>query len=310
MPASTTPPPGWYPDQSDQRLQRYWDGHQWTPYTQPVGGLPASASTESAGMAARWKALRLRTKVLAVVVALFVFIVLVPGSDEPAPAVADGGSSETRLSEPVDEETAAEKEPEPETASVPQVAKTSLAQAKSDLRRADLGVRVVKQPSWKPVGTVLEQGMKAGREVTAGTIITLVVASAMPIVPGTVGSMGKTALATLRKAGFRVKILRQTVTSGTSGEVLSQSPTGANRAAPGSVVEIVLANVVRPVAAAPAAPAPSNCTPGYSPCLTPASDYDCSGGSGDGPQYTGYVRVTGSDPYGLDADGDGVACES
>jgi hypothetical protein len=57
---------------------------------------------------------------------------------------------------------------------------------------------------------------------------------------------------------------------------------------------------------------PSNggCTSGYSPCLPPASDYDCAGGSGDGPEYvTGPVRVTGPDPYGLDADADGIGCE-
>lgn len=51
------------------------------------------------------------------------------------------------------------------------------------------------------------------------------------------------------------------------------------------------------------------CTPGYSPCLRPASDYDCAGGSGDGPEYTGRVTVTGSDPYGLDENDDGVGCE-
>jgi TolA-binding protein len=73
----------------------------------------------------------------------------------------------------------------------------------------------------------------------------------------------------------------------------------------------------RAEAAAAAAPAPApvaaaapNCTDGYSPCLAPASDYDCAGGSGDGPKYTGYVTVTGSDPYGLDSDGDGSGCES
>lgn len=58
------------------------------------------------------------------------------------------------------------------------------------------------------------------------------------------------------------------------------------------------------VAAAPA----QNCD--YEPCLAPASDYDCAGGSGDGPAYTGPVRVIGSDPYGLDSDGDGWGCES
>lgn len=53
------------------------------------------------------------------------------------------------------------------------------------------------------------------------------------------------------------------------------------------------------------------CTPGYSPCIPPGSDVDCAGGSGNGPRYVqGPVQVTGSDPYRLDADGDGVGCDS
>lgn len=47
----------------------------------------------------------------------------------------------------------------------------------------------------------------------------------------------------------------------------------------------------------------------YNPCLPPASDYDCEGGSGDGPAYTGIVEVIGTDIYGLDADSDGIGCE-
>jgi hypothetical protein len=57
------------------------------------------------------------------------------------------------------------------------------------------------------------------------------------------------------------------------------------------------------------APAPS-CHASYEPCLDPnASDYDCEGGSGDGPEYTGFVTVKGPDDYGLDSDGDGTGCE-
>jgi hypothetical protein len=52
-----------------------------------------------------------------------------------------------------------------------------------------------------------------------------------------------------------------------------------------------------------------HCTKGYKPCLHPASDYDCAGGTGDGPKYTGTVRVSGSDPYDLDSDNDGYGCE-
>jgi hypothetical protein len=53
------------------------------------------------------------------------------------------------------------------------------------------------------------------------------------------------------------------------------------------------------------------CDPNYTgACLDPSSpDYDCEGGSGDGPDYTGRVKVVGDDRFGLDRDGDGVACE-
>jgi endonuclease YncB( thermonuclease family) len=48
-----------------------------------------------------------------------------------------------------------------------------------------------------------------------------------------------------------------------------------------------------------------NCHPSYAgACLDPSSpDYDCAGGEGDGPDYTGPVRVVGPDDYGLDNDG-------
>lgn len=63
----------------------------------------------------------------------------------------------------------------------------------------------------------------------------------------------------------------------------------------------------------PPSPEPRNagpdCTPGYDPCLPLAFDYDCFGGSGNGPMYTGRVLVTGPDPYDLDRDGNGIGCE-
>jgi hypothetical protein len=54
----------------------------------------------------------------------------------------------------------------------------------------------------------------------------------------------------------------------------------------------------------------SECDPNYSGCLDPYSaDYDCDGGSGDGPDYTGTVSVLGEDHYGLDANNNGIGCE-
>jgi hypothetical protein len=54
------------------------------------------------------------------------------------------------------------------------------------------------------------------------------------------------------------------------------------------------------------------CDPNYEgACLDPnASDYDCAGGSGNGPRYVaGPITVVGDDHFGLDSDGDGVGCE-
>jgi hypothetical protein len=61
-----------------------------------------------------------------------------------------------------------------------------------------------------------------------------------------------------------------------------------------------------------AAPEESECDPNYAgACLNPySSDYDCAGGSGNGPDYTGTVTVVGDDHYGLDADGDGTGCDT
>ncbi len=66
-----------------------------------------------------------------------------------------------------------------------------------------------------------------------------------------------------------------------------------------------------PAPAPPEPPRPPQDCQGYDPCLPPGPDVDCAGGSGNGPSYVnGPVHVSGDDPYGLDGDGDGVACES
>ncbi|HZA16189.1 MAG TPA: hypothetical protein VE645_04720 [Pseudonocardiaceae bacterium] len=56
----------------------------------------------------------------------------------------------------------------------------------------------------------------------------------------------------------------------------------------------------------------SGCDPNYSgACVPIARDVDCTGGNGNGPEYVrGPVNVVGEDIYGLDADGDGVGCQS
>lgn len=87
-------------------------------------------------------------------------------------------------------------------------------------------------------------------------------------------------------------------------------------AAPVSMQEVKIiqekpqAPVTQEKKAAQDMPRAQNCHSSYSGCLNPnASDYDCAGGSGNGPYYTGKVRVTGPDVFGLDRDNDGWGCE-
>lgn len=85
----------------------------------------------------------------------------------------------------------------------------------------------------------------------------------------------------------------------------------ARRQALQEAARLAAAEEARQEAQAEAEAAASACHESYvGNCLDPSrSDYDCAGGSGDGPGYTGPVQVVGYDEYDLDRDGDGYACE-
>lgn len=318
-------PPGWYPDHQNPALVRFWDGRQWT--AQTAAALPPAPAGHSAqsgsSLRDRWRSLRRRTKVLVVVGALVVFGALMPDEDlqttagdsqrSAPPGAADSSAGVVEADDQVDDSDAVEpEEPEEEVVeeiSVPSLRSQSVTEARSALRQAGLKVKVVRQPSWQAAGEVLRQGTKAGSALLAGQVVTLLVAAPMPRVPGVLGRGAAVGQAALSRAGFKVNVVKKVVSAGANNVVLSQSPPASEQAAPGSVVQLVVSNVVAPPPPPPV-PLVSNCTTGYKPCLAPASDYDCAGGSGDGPKYAyGPIYVTGSDPYGLDSEGDGIACE-
>lgn len=58
-------------------------------------------------------------------------------------------------------------------------------------------------------------------------------------------------------------------------------------------------------------PEAPGCHPSYEGACLPAdaSDVDCDGASGNGPEYSGPVRAVGPDEYDLDRDGNGLGCE-
>jgi hypothetical protein len=221
---------------------------------------------------------------------------------------SSGCAASTSSSPQAGASKAAAQVQKPEKKAVPHLVGLTRAEANAALRRAGLTVgAITRQPSSGKVGTVLRQGTAAGKSTGAGSSVTIVLAAPLPKVPGVVGSGKATAMGRVKAAGFSVRVSTKTTTSGEDNVVISQSPSGGSGAKPGTVVELVISDLHKPPTLSAAGG--SSCTPGYTPCLPPASDYDCEGGSGDGPKYMGLVHVTGSDPYGLDVDGDGVGCD-
>ncbi|GAA1139731.1 hypothetical protein GCM10009606_19200 [Nocardioides aquiterrae] len=254
------------------------------------------------GLVALWFRRGTSTGLKAVVsiatVAFYVVALAVSPSDESEPASAPP-AAETDRPSPTAEPTVTP------TAEVPKLKGMTKQRAERKLRAAGLEPGTIShRPTAARAGTILAQGVAGGTSVAVGTEVALVVAVPFPRSPTVVGQTAGVAEARLRRAGYAVKRVYRTRTSGRNGEVIGQSPRGGVPVRKGSTVTLTVLRVVAP----PPPPQPVNCTPGYSPCLPPAPDYDCAGGSGDGPAYTGPVRVTGYDPYGLDADGDGTAC--
>jgi hypothetical protein len=186
------------------------------------------------------------------------------------------------------------------------VAGLSKATAMKAIRDSGLNVLILREESGKSPGTVLRQDPAPGEMVEEGTTMRLYVAEPFPALVSVVGKKVEAATSLLDEFDVTINVVREE-SSRPVGTVIEQSPSPGTRMKPGSVVTLILAK------AAPAPPpATTNCTEGYSPCLPPASDYDCYGGSGNGPAYTdpGVVYdVTGSDPYDLDSDSDGYGCE-
>jgi serine/threonine-protein kinase len=238
-----------------------------------------------------------------VIVVVVILIAAGVGSSETGDTEAEAGSPSPA--------TSATQPPVPspvETALVPDVDGKSVDDATAELEAAGLDVSVkTKLTNQHRKGTVVSTAPFPGSSVEVGDTVTLTVAKPLPKIPNVVGKTLANAKRALANAGFEVGKVTLQRSSQRKGTVVSQSPSGGTPAHPGRTVSLVTAK-----------PAPSGgngvkCTPGYSPCLPLGpSDYDCSGGSGNGPAYTEpgvTYRVTGSDPYDLDADNDGSGCE-
>lgn len=136
-------------------------------------------------------------------------------------------------------------------------------------------------------------------------------------VPRLVGLRLARAKASLADQGLTAKITYKATARYPTGTVISQSRKAGAGVLPDTTITLVVAKAPPPPpSTAPPAPPPTappqNCHPSYrGECLKVGiGDYDCAGGSGNGPNYVqGTVRVVGPDEFDLDRDGDGLGCE-
>ena len=137
-------------------------------------------------------------------------------------------------------------------------------------------------------------------------------------VPRLVGMKTGQAKTALSRGGLRWTVSYRSTNRFVPGTVISQSGKAGAEVRPGVRVALVVAKAPPPPpTTAPPPPttsAPRNCDPAYPDvCLHQGiGDYDCAGGSGNGPNYVeGPLRVLPPDPFDLDGyDNDGIGCES
>jgi beta-lactam-binding protein with PASTA domain len=138
------------------------------------------------------------------------------------------------------------------------------------------------------------------------------------VVPRLVGMKLARAKGSLADRGLTAKVTYRSTTRYAAGTVISQSRQAGAGILPDTTITLVVAKAPSPPpsTAPPAPPStapPRNCHPSYQgECLKVGiGDYDCAGGSGNGPNYVeGTVRVVGPDEFDLDHDGDGWGCET
>lgn len=322
------PPAAWHPDPEDPHQLRWWDGHRWTDavapspakaattqtaVTAPPASAPASASASAkrkvgwrnagiivaalvvGGVLARLSPIAILLVAMAVVgVALYVMIA------RPLPALG----LRTRMS------------------GVVALGMAALLVTGGGIASANSGsTPTASEP--QSFAAVASSAPTPTPTPTPTTFETATEEVPVPFEASTVDDpqldQGATALVAAGVNGVKVITYRLTLVDGVevSREVVSE----AISVQPVNEVTAIGSKAPAPVSVPAPAPAPApvplvqqgggGCDSNYTgACVPIASDVDCAGGSGDGPAYVqGPVQVVGSDIYGLDRDGDGIACD-
>jgi len=125
------------------------------------------------------------------------------------------------------------------TVTVPNVVGLDDQAALAALSNAGLSGVEVQRDSTEPQGKVLNQSPAAGKQVSRGSQVTIFASTGAITVPDVTGQDRKTAVNTLKKAGFVVAVTEQTTTDPAQlNRVISEFPPGGSRGQRGDTVTI------------------------------------------------------------------------
>jgi endonuclease YncB( thermonuclease family) len=322
------PPPGWYRDHQNPFLLRYWDGSAWTEHTRmPVQPAPQSSRGPGFGRGLIAGLVSGAGAIAAVVVLVAAALAIGTVASDSEGEAGDAARVQTRKA------PQAPRQARPERDRRADRAHDEVTRDRREPNPPKPAPRPEPVPAPQPRTHLVTRVVDGDTlELGSGETVRLVGIDTPEV--GECGYDRATAALARLVSGEQVRLVRSDGDRDHYGRLLRYVDLGGTDAGlrqirnglaiarydsrdgygfhPREPRYIAADTASRNLGCPRPAPAPAPqplvggggaCAPGYSPCVPPyPPDVDCA-------DVNGPITVTGADPHGLDADGDGVACE-